>query len=108
MVIIMAQTVKQTSAKTVDDVFGYIVNVKKTLVNKGDFTGYRYSFLVKSLKPKDANVPAQFYNDVATTVKACAYLDTFKKGDRVGINLTDNVNFNDIKNIHHAGRSQSK
>lgn len=96
MVIIMA-TQK-------DDVFGYIAALKKSTTKDGN--GLHYAFLVQSVGQSKDTKP-QWYNAYAGTIKAEKFFDSFYKGQLVGINLTNDKNFNNIASIHNASKAKS-
>lgn len=97
MVIIMAKTTQ------IDDVFGYIAATKKSETKSGN--GYHYAFLVQAVGMRAATKP-QWYNAYAGTIKAEKYFDSFHKGQLVGINLTDDKDFNNIASIHNASKAK--
>lgn len=93
-----------TTTMVKDDVFGYIITAKKAITEIKGQSAFRYSFLVQKI---GSDEKPQWYNALAMTPKAIAYMDKFTKGVRVGINLVqhkDDTDFNDIKNIHPASK----
>ena len=103
MVIIMAKTTQ------IDDVFGYIEATKKSETKSGN--GYHYAFLVQAVGMRAATgqskgTKPQWYNAYAGTIKAEKYFDSFHKGQLVGINLTDDKDFNNIASIHNASKAK--
>lgn len=88
-------------SKQVNDVFGYIEQIKKNPAKDGKMM--HYAFLVQAVGLRAATKP-QWYNAYATTFKGESFLDSFKNGQLVGIDLTKNTTVNNIASIHNASK----